>query len=469
MLLKKMIAVLSAVIITGTYTAYSGTPCIFTSYAEEEIVSDAESETCGVMVSLSPASFTIPQGITARLVKICGDETTTVEEWELTQKDVKEITGLEYSDDIKYKILIDENDQDYYLPAETNVLLHSKGDVDKIALCGVDYYRHINATFGNKTSIEFGMEYLTYSANSAMQEHPDSDIVEEAYIIDDNGVRYCTDRVLLLPDGHYTAHVKLKDGYRFVKKNTEAALRVLDMQFFFCREMDMSYFDKDFDNGVGFDVINGETDEYKIFYIEDVPSAENCCSADISVVDEDTGELLEGFTFDLTYGKDDDNGSIRWYSSSDNPRTFDKLRNLNDNYTVRTIHSPENYTVPSETKFSFDEYGKHEDVVIKAKRIAETDDTPKVEIPKNDPPTSASDKCSVTAAVIDAISGKPVKGAKGIIYKTANGEKTEVLRWNAEEEPVKTVLDLDYAENITYSFEVAGGPDNYYYNGNTNF
>ena len=119
MLLKKMIAVLSAVIITGTYTAYSGTPCIFTSYAEEEIVSDAESETCGVMVSLSPASFTIPQGITARLVKICGDETTTVEELELTQKDVKEITGLEYSDDIKYKILIDENDQDYYLPAET--------------------------------------------------------------------------------------------------------------------------------------------------------------------------------------------------------------------------------------------------------------------------------------------------------------------------------------------------------------
>ena len=62
MKIKKMLAVLSAITIMGSYSMSCINPCSFRATAEETI-SDAASETCGVEVSLSAASDPMPEDV----------------------------------------------------------------------------------------------------------------------------------------------------------------------------------------------------------------------------------------------------------------------------------------------------------------------------------------------------------------------------------------------------------------------
>lgn len=458
MLIKKMLAVLSAVAIMGTCSVYSGKNYMLKSYAEGETAS--VSENCGVEVSLSPASDPIPNDahIKARLVKVAGDETTDIEEWEITQDGVKTINDLEYSENISYKIVIDDLPEDYNLPAETVVLLHQKGDTDKIALCGVGRTRILAAAFGVDTGIKFSVRCVYLNESMTSIPGAKSNQIAEEYVIDDKGVRYCDNGLTLLPDGHYKAYVKPAEGYRFVKQNSESAAVALDLQLR-AIEIERGYFDNDFENGIEFDVENGATDSILQFYIEEAPTETNCCTADISVVDEETGELLEGFTFDISNKRSIPEKLVKWKTSSDNPMKFDYLRILNYPYDVQPINAPEGYNV-SETSFTFSEYGEHQDIVVKAQHIDKSG-IQKVVLPDADPVPIDNNHCAVIAAAMDVNDRRPLKNATLSIYKKVNKEKTTLISWEAAEEPVKIINDIEYDENAVYYFKASGIANGY--------
>ena len=69
MLFKKMLAVLSALTVIGSYSVYNSDP--FTASAENAVVSDADSETCTVTVSMSSLTEPIPDDahIKAKLIR----------------------------------------------------------------------------------------------------------------------------------------------------------------------------------------------------------------------------------------------------------------------------------------------------------------------------------------------------------------------------------------------------------------
>lgn len=462
MKVKKMLAVLSAITIMGSYSMSCINPCLFRTAAEETI-SDAESETCGVEISLSAASDPMPEDvhIKAHLVKTVGDQATEIEEWEVSQDSVKVINGLEYGEDIKYTILIDEQPEEYSLPLVTDVILPNKGYVDKIALCGAGYAKTFASKLGvdDIGAVDFDLRYLKYNTNSTQISGASYKMLSEAYIIDDNGVRYSSSGVILLPDGHYKAVVKPADGYRFVKPNSESALIICDMQTF-KNDYDLSYFDQDFENGIEFNVEGGKTDSLLNFFLEKVPSENDSCSADISVVDSETGEPLKGFKFNIIYNEGPfRNDGIRWDSSDANPIKIDKLGQFEYDYTVKPVYIPENYTIPeTNTTFKLDEYGEHKDIVIKAERISaekEAAISQKVVLPAEDPVPIDDKHCAVTLGAISSGNGAAIPGATAKLFKkNADGEKTVILEWDAEKEPVKTINDLEYDENAEYSFDV---------------
>ena len=464
MLIKRMLAVFSAITIMGTCSVCMGRSYMFRAYADSETVSDAESETCGVIVSLSSASDPIPEGIKAKLVKETGEETSVIAEWEISQDSPKEITNLEYSEDIRYKILIDEQPDDYLLPSVTDVILNKKGDTDRIALCGAGYTRIFVANWGISDGIGFNQKIVSISSSMTAISAATKKQCEYFYIVDDKGTRYCDCGITMIPDGHYRAVVKPAEGYRFVKRNAEAASAIVDMQMFE-KNFDLSYFDQDFENGIEFNVSNGEADKLLNFYIESAPTETNCCTADISVVDSETGELLEGFVFDITNKRTIEESSIKWTSASDSPMKFDKLSTLGYEYTVTSVYVPLQYELSKyETKFEFSEYGEHKDIVINAERVMTDEEAAavkKVVLPDETPVPIDDKHCAVTVGAISAANGTPIKGATGTLYKKVNKEKIEILEWDAEKEPVKTINDIEFDKNAEYYVKLAGSSEYY--------
>ena len=57
---------------------------------------------------------------------------------------------------------------------------------------------------------------------------------------------------------------------------------------------------------------------------------------------------------------------------------------------------------------------------------------------------------------------KPAEGVTASIYKKVGSQKTELLSWNAEAEPVKIINDIEYDENAKYYLSVSGESNDYY-------
>ena len=458
MLFKKMLAVLSALTVIGSYSVYNSDP--FTVSAENTVVSDTDPETCTVTVSMSSLTEPIPDDahIKAKLVR-SGEEDVVIDEWELTQNGVKELKGLEYSEDYTYKIIFEDVPEGYTLPKSTTVMLNKKGDTDKIIFCGRGAERSDREDCGLYDCIEVAATVFTLGDNIVFMTDLFGGGIKEKYIVDDNGVRYCGVGGAILPDGHYTAYVIPFEYYRFVKPNSEAAAAIIDFKGERDKRINMDYFNRDFSKGFEFDVVNGKTDTLLNFYVEPTPERCNACSADISIVDSETEEPVEGIKLALINEKVFTEGYINWNSSDTNPMSFDKLLSVKSSYKVTPINTSELYYVP-DTSFNFSSEGQHKDIVIKARRKKNID-VPKIVLPDEAPVPIDDKHCAVTIGIMDN-DRKPVEGAKARIYKKVGKEETELLNWNAKEEPVKTINDIEFDEDAKYYFAVDDGSDDYY-------
>ena len=457
MLFKKMLAVLSAIAVIGTCSIYNRNS--FTVFAENEAISDSESETCSIAISMSSLADPIPEGahIKARLVRT-DEDNTAIDEWEITQNGVKELKGLEYSEDFSYKIIIDNLPEGYELPKLTTVMLSQKGDTDNIIFCGRNAERADLEERGMYECIEVAATIYFYNDDFVFMTDLGQGGIDEKYIVDENGKRYCGIGGTELPDGHYTAYVKLRNNYRFVQYRSEAAASIVDFQNTFDKRINMDYFDRDFSNGFEFDVVNGETDTLLNFYCEPIPDDDDC-SANISIIDSETGEPVDGIKLELTNERLFKEGYINWNSSDTNPMIFDKLLCLKKPYTVSPINTSELYYVP-ETSFSFSSPGQHKDIIIKAQRKKNID-LSNVVLPDEDPVPIDEQHCAVTVGVMDN-DRKPTEGVTASIYKQIGSQKNVLLKWNAEEEPVKTINDIEYDENAKYYLAISGESDDYY-------
>ena len=458
MLFNKIFAILSAIAIIGTYSVNNS--YLFAVSAENTSVLDSDSNTCSIVVSMSSLSEPIPEDthIKAKLIKY-GEETEVIDEWEITQDGVKELKGLEYSEDFSYKIIIDNQSEDYTLPESTSVILDQKGDTDTIFFYGRSAERAYSEDHGIYDNIRVTATCFFYGYNMEVMNDLGESTIDEKYIIDENGARYCGRGCIELPDGHYTAYVILNNKYRFVQPNSEAAVAIIEPRRPFTTKMTMDYFDRDYSKGFEFDVVNGKTDTLLDFYCEPKPNKENACSADISVIDSETGEPLEGIKLELTNERLINDGYITWNSSDIKQMSFDKLLCLEKDYVVTPLNTSELYYVPKVT-FSFSSLGQHKDVVIKAKR-KNNENVPKIELPDEDPVPVDEKHCAVIAGVMDN-DRKPAKGVTASIYKKVHSEKVKLLQWNAEEEPVKIINDIEYDENAEYYFAINGESDDYY-------
>ena len=455
MLFKKMLAVLSAIAVIGTCSVYNSSS--FTVSAETATVSDTDAETCMVTVSMSSYSEPIPEDahIKAKLVR-SGEEDVVIDEWELTQDGAKELKGLEYSEDFSYKIVIDDVPKDYVLPKSTTVMLDKKGDKDNIILCGRDAERADREERGLFDCIEINATsyyYLDFVFLNSLY------TIDEQYIVDENGARYCGLGGAKLPDGHYTAYVIPNHNLRFVQPNTEAAAVIIDFKNEFHEQLSMDYFERDFSKGFEFDVVNGETDTLLDFFCEQKPDIADACSADISIVDSETKEPIEGIKLALKNDKIFKNTPIIWNSTNSNPMSFDKLLCLKGNYVVSPVNTSELYYIPN-TTFSFSSKGQHKNIVIEARRKKNID-VPKIVLPDEAPVPIDGKHCAATIAIMDN-DRKPVEGAKARIYKKVGKEEIELLNWNAEEEPVKTINDIEFDEDAKYYLGISGESDDYY-------
>lgn len=456
MLFKKMLAVLSAIAVIGTCSAYNGST--FNVSAENTSVSDAEAETCSLTVSVSPLADPVPEGshIKARLVKM-GEEDIAIDEWELTQDGVKELKGIEYSEDTVYKIIISDLPEGYELPKSTTVRFDRKGDTDTIIFCGRGAERAEREENGNFDCIELTAPiYSHIDGWTFILPYHDGGIREKC-AVDENGARYCGVGGMYLPDGHYTAYAVIGENSRFVRPDSEAAASITYFEGSFDERINMEYFDRDFTKGIEFDVADGKTDTLLYFYCESIPGRDSC-SADISVVDSETGEPVDGIKLTITNKSIIKKDHITWNSSDANPRVFDKLQELKTSYIVTPLNTSELYYIP-ETSFSFSTPGVHRDIVIKAVRKKNTE-LSKIELPDEAPEPTDEQHCAVTVGVMDT-DRKPVTGVTASIYKISDGKKTVLLNWNAEEEPVKTINDIEYEENAEYYFAVSGGKTDY--------
>ncbi|WP_024862065.1 dockerin type I domain-containing protein [Ruminococcus flavefaciens] len=463
MMIKKILAAVSAVAIMGTSAAYNGVQfSLFRSYAAgtEEQVTEG-----GVMISVIAPGCKLPEGLNAKLVEVRGEEKTVLSEWDPASTDIQTISKLSLSDDVSYKLIIGNIPKNYYLPEETDIILENSEHTDKIVICGFDIstYPGTGSSFVKTKEPQFTRRLLSFGSNSkSLSSAFDKDLIEEAYIKDDKGFRYInafsdSKSSLVLPDGHYTAYVKPANGYRFVKHNSEGELAVISLSSMtsdWYADHAADYFDHDFSKGIGFNVKDGESDRRTEFYIEKVPTAENSCSAAISVIDEDTGKPLEGCVIRL---KDDSlsSPSLTWITG-EQPMEFDDLRSLDKTYEVDVKYLPAYYKSETDHSLSFSEFGEHKDIVIKAKRTVSEEEAAKLkkaELPKEDPVPVDSKHCAVTIAAYDLNTFLPPKKLTALLIKRANDEsktKTELASWNVGEEPVKTFTDIEFDPNATY-------------------
>ena len=461
MMIRKMIAAMSAVAIMGTSAAYSGAPySFFSSYAAE--AEEQISEGCA-MISIIAPHDKLPEGLTAKLVEVKGEEKKVLAEWDPAKSDMQTFSKLSLSDDISYKLMIENIPELYYLPEETDIILENSEHTDKLVICGYDLPTYYQSGYSKANEPQFSRRIVTFGSNSSTSiSNAGKDEIEEAYIKDDQGFRYInarsdTSSFLLLPDGHYTAYVKPAEKYRFVKDNSETKVHIISLSSFttnWYRDHARDYFDYDFSKGIGFNVKNGEADRKAEFYIEEAPTAENSCSAKISVIDEDTGKPLEGCVLQLKI-KSISSDPIKWLSG-EQPMEFDDLRTLKSDYELSVKYLPAYYTAETDHSFSFTGFGEHEDIVIKAKRTVSEEEAAalkKVELPSEDPVPVDSEHCAVTIAAYDINTFLPPEKLTAFIVKRANDEnntETELASWDMSEEPVKTFTDIEYDPDAAY-------------------
>ena len=141
MTIKKMIAVLSAITIIGSSTAVSmGQYQLLHSYAVGETAEQAES--CGAMISIIAPNDKIPEGFTAKLVEVKGEERTTLAEWDASEDGIRVFKDLKYSDDVSYKVAFDNLPQNFFLPEEADIILKNDKYTDKIVICGFSLQKY---------------------------------------------------------------------------------------------------------------------------------------------------------------------------------------------------------------------------------------------------------------------------------------------------------------------------------------
>lgn len=437
-MIRKMIAAMSAIAIMGNSAVYNGAQySIFRSYAAES-AEEQISEGCA-MISIIAPNYKLPEGITAKLVEISGEERKVLAEWEPAKTNMQTFSNLSLSDDTSYKIIIENIPEYFYLPEETDINIGNENNTDKIVICGFSMQMYPGFFFGisNGTELHFERRLVSFGSNySSITSAYDKDEIAEAYITDDQGFRYInafsdSGEAFVVPDGHYTAYVKPAEGYSFVQKNSEAALYVAPHKYY-----EDDYFDYDFSKGIDFNVKNGVADKKIEFYIEEAPTSENSCSAEISVIDEDTGELLEGCVlriknrFSLTE-------PVIMLTSKDQPVKLDDLRALNEKYELSVKYLPPFYKAETDHSFTFSEFGEHKDIVIKAKRTVSEEEAAKlkkVELPKEDPIPVDNEHCAVTIAAYDLNTFLPPEKLTAFIVKRANDEnntETELASWQA--------------------------------------
>ena len=459
MMIRKMIAAMSAVAIIGTSAAYNGAQySFFRSYAAES-AEEQISEGCA-MISIIAPNYELPEGITAKLVEVSGEERKVLAEWEPAKTDMQTFSKLSLSDDVSYKIVIENIPEFYSLPDETDIILENNEHTDKLVICGFNTLSRLGS---GSNEPHFFRRVVTYERNSTtISGAYNKDKIEKAYITDDQGFRYInassdSNSYLILPDGHYTAYVKPAEKYRFVKDNSESKLQVVNLSSFtsdWYVDHASDYFDYDFSKGIDFNVKNGSADRKVEFYIEETPTTENSCSAQVSIIDEDTGKPLVGCVLELKV-KSISSDSINWLTG-EHPMEFDDLRTLNSKYELLVKYLPAYYMADTEYSFTFSEFGEHEDIVIKAKRTISEEEAAKlkkVELPKEDPVPVDSDHCAVTIAAYDLNTFLPPEKLTAFIVRRANDEnntETELASWDMSEEPVKTFTDIEYDPDASY-------------------
>lgn len=464
-MIKKMIAAMSAAAIMCTCTAYSSGYSFTDSFAAEQ--SAEQSETCGAMISIVAPNHTLPDGITAKLVAVKGDERTVLEEWDPKAVSVMEIRDLEYSGDVSYKLTTEGLPTDYCLPAETDIVLKGKGYTDKIVLCGYSLtdYPGFLIRSDNGRELHFRIHVVKSSSRSTSFLYGrESDAIADYCIIDDNGFRYLnsipdksevpfssyTEDEFIVPDGHYTAKVELAEGYRFLRKYSDTAKATSKMY-----NIPLDYFSADLSEGISFSVENGYIDNELYFYAEPVPTAENSCTADVSVVDAETGEPINGCYVEL-----DESfpgvSKMSWVTENSEPKKLDALKKLDETYTFIAYPSSACYEPTAEASFKFAAYGEHADAVIKLKRVMTDEEAAAIEkvvLPDEDPVPADSAHCAVTVGVFDLRTRGAVLPTKASLVEYIGGDKDnqqEMASWEASEEPVKTITDIEYHEDSEY-------------------
>ena len=197
----------------------------------------------------------------------------------------------------------------------------------------------------------------------------------ESYgIYDDNGFRYCYASGLsslqlgegALPDGEYTFRITPEEGYRVLQTGSEYMCVSSLRERFSLEELEQNC--EKGSSGIRFQVENGLQRDKVIILIEEAPTAETACSADISVVDEATGETINDVQLKFVCAKNN-SYSYSWNTSDTPVMKYDNLLYTGSTYKAYVKEAPEGYEYSSQGyQFSFTEYGQHEDLVIKLKK-----------------------------------------------------------------------------------------------------
>lgn len=201
------------------------------------------------MISIIAPNDKLPQGITAKLVEVSGEERKVLAELEPAKTDLQTLSKLSLSDDVSYKIVIENIPNYFYLPEETDISLENSEHTDKTVICGFSKQMYPGFFFdiSNGKELHFVRDVVYFGSSSlTITGAYDKEEIEEAYIIDNQGFRYInafsdSGEAFIVPDGHYTAHVKPAEGYCFVPKNSEVALYLYPHKFY-----EQDYFDYDF-------------------------------------------------------------------------------------------------------------------------------------------------------------------------------------------------------------------------------
>ena len=245
------------------------------------------------------------------------------------------------------------------------------GDTDKIAVPLHESYMYGNVAVDccictqKDGATSYGSVY-----NYGKKNFP----LESYGIYDANGYRYCYASALssfqigkgALPDGEYTFRITPKEGYRFLQTGSEYMCISSLRERFSLEELEQN--SEKGSSGIRFQVENGLQRDKVIILIEEAPTAETACSADISVVDEATGETINDVQLKFVCAKNN-SYSYSWNTSDIPVMKYDNLLYTGSKYKVYVKDAPKGYEYSSQGyPFSFTEYGQHEDFVIKLKK-----------------------------------------------------------------------------------------------------